>query len=294
MRRAIPWGLVGLVGLAGVVGAGLGLGSGRTTLTADHQLSQWMAATRRAGTARFTYSSVAHGADVLLSTTTGEGEVDFATDSVSTTESDHSTGLSGPGAGPLQPDIRTVVIRRVWIGRTNYIQPPLPARAVGSGWFEGATSPAGTFGPLGALSTVSPFDTLSAEASAAALRIEQTGGAVVDGVGTTTYLVALPTCRAPEHGAETEESISPTEVWVDGHGRIVRAADSTRFDVPAGTFDHDSLAGRALVGRSTISSMVRLFDFGRPVTIATPQLRSPGSTGSSGFAIAQSDADCSP
>ena len=60
MRRALPWVTVGLLVLG--VGAGVGLGiAGQTPtpapLTATGQISRIVAATRRAGTARFTYSS---------------------------------------------------------------------------------------------------------------------------------------------------------------------------------------------------------------------------------------------
>jgi hypothetical protein len=66
-----------------------------TPLSATRQISRILTATRRAGTARFSYSSVGTNTNPLLrSSTVGSGEVNFALGSMRTVERDRNTEIS--------------------------------------------------------------------------------------------------------------------------------------------------------------------------------------------------------
>ena len=98
MRRAIGWALFGLVILVSAGGAWLGIetGSGAPRPSGPTFLAQVMAATRDAGTARFTYSAATTSSGPLRnSSTSGRGSVNFTTDSVSTAERDRGTSFEG-------------------------------------------------------------------------------------------------------------------------------------------------------------------------------------------------------
>src|SRR5580692_5545834 len=99
MRRALPWVTVGLLVMG--VGAGVGLGIAEQTpspapLTATGQILRIVAATRQAGTARFTYSSINSSTNRLLrGSSTGSGAINFARQTMRTVERERSTGFSG-------------------------------------------------------------------------------------------------------------------------------------------------------------------------------------------------------
>jgi hypothetical protein len=285
MRRALPWVTVGLLVLG--VGAGVGLGiAGQTPtpapLTATGQISRIVAATRRAGTARFTYSSSSTSTNRFLrASTRGRGEVDFGAATLHTTERDRSIGFSGTSAATEKPVAQDNVVDQVLIGRTEYTRLGFDDDS-DSPWMKGPTWPKDTFGSLGALQQVGPLGALSLDEGAPGLRVEATGPGTVHGVETTEYQFVVPTCGAITPSDGISESTGPLQLWVDGHGRLLQARQSMTEDVAKNAdlgpaFPEEGL----LAGRVTTVSIIDLGDFGAPVAIAAPPvLETHGSEGS--------------
>jgi hypothetical protein len=287
MRRALPWVTVGLLVLG--VGAGVGLGiAGQTPtaapLTATGQISRIVAATRQAGTARFTYSSTSTSTNRLLrGSTTGRGEVDFGAATLQTTERDRSIGFSGTSATTEKPVAQDNVIDQVWIGRTEYTRLEFDDDS-DSPWMKTATWPKDSFGSLGALQDVGPLGMLSVEEGVPGLRVEAAGSGPVHGVETTEYQLVVPTCGATTPSDGIRESTGPLQLWVDGQGRLLQARQSMTEDIAKNAHLGAAFAGGGLPsGRVTTVSSVELGDFGAPVAIAAPPVVLTHASGGSGF-----------
>ena len=129
------------------MGAGAGLGNAGQTptpspLSASGQISRILTATRRAVTARFSYSSTGTSANPLLrASTVGNGEVNFALASMRTIERDRGTGFSETGGAPAKPVAQDTVIDDIWIGRTEYTQLRPDLVVADSPWMKGITWP---------------------------------------------------------------------------------------------------------------------------------------------------------
>jgi hypothetical protein len=286
VRRAIGWALVGLVILVSAGGAWLGIetGSGASPPSGPTFLAQVMAATRDAGTARFTYSSATTSSSpVRNSSTSGRGLVNFATDSVSTAESDRGTSFVRTNGAVSHVVPQTSLLDQIWIGRTAYNRLASLPGPLSAPWTS-FTFPPDFFGSLGPLSTVGPIGTLDTEMSIPGLRVVDLGSSLVQGSRATRYLLVAATCVVPK--ALGEESTSPLEIWLDGQGRLVQARDSVRirltrqqiarFSPPIGS---GSSIEWGLASQSVTVSTIRLFDFGAPVTISAPKTEPSGSGG---------------
>jgi hypothetical protein len=289
MRRTLPWVTVGLLVMG--VGAGVGLGiAGQTPtpapLTATGQILRIVAATRQAGTARFTYSSVNSSTNRLLrGSSTGSGAVNFSRHTMRTVERQRSIGFSGSTVSTEKPVAQDSVMDDVWIGRTEYLRLD-PDTFRDAPWLKGVTFPKDSFGPLGLLQEVSPLGELSLDQGAPGLRVDAGGSGTVHGVETTEYRIVVPTCGAatPSHGIS--QTTGPLQLWVDGHGRLVQARQSITEDVAKNARVGVALAGGDFpVGRVTIVSTLDLGDFGAPVAIAAPRVLITNSSGEQGFAI---------
>jgi hypothetical protein len=292
-RSALPWLTVGLLVLG--VGAGVGLGiAGQTptpaqlTGTATAQISRIVAATRRAGTARFTYASTGTSTNRLLrATSRGSGEVDFGAATLQTTQRDRSIGFSGSSLSTERPVTQENVIDQVWIGRTEYTRLEFNDNA-DSPWIKGPTFPKNTFGSLGALQQVGPLGELSLDEGVPGLRVEDIGSGTVHGAPTTEYELVVPTCDASTPKDGLSESTGPLQLWVDGHGRLVQARQSMTEDIAkdAHVGDGDALPGQRLpAGRVTTVSIIDLGDFGAPVAIVAPPVLVTHGSSEVGFAL---------
>jgi hypothetical protein len=291
MRRGVlPWLTVGLLVLGVGAGAGLGIAGQTPTppqhpLTATGQIARIVAATRQAGTARFTYSSRNTSTNRLLrGSSQGSGEVDFAADTMRTVERDRSIGSSGTSAATEKPVAQDNVIDQVWIGRTEYTRLGL-AHGSDSPWLKGPIWPKHSFGSLGMLEDVGPLGALALDEGVPGLRVEATGSGTVHGVETTEYQLVVPTCGAttPSHGIS--ESTGPLQLWVDGHGRLLQARQSMTEDIAknAAPLGAAFAGGDFPAGRVTTVSIVDLGDFGAPVAIAAPPAVSTHGSGVSTF-----------
>ena len=294
MRRALPWVTVGLL-IVGV-GAGVGLGvAGQTPApvppTATRQIAGIVAATRRAGTVRFSYSDSSASPNPLLrQSDRGSGEIDFGNDTMSTLERDRSTGLSGTSTTTTKEVAQDVVMNQVWIGRTEYTRfRPETSPGLDTPWLKGATWPKDSFGPLGALGQIGPLGELALDESVPGFRVEDAGSDMVDGTEATRYRILVPLCGASAPQDGITESMAPLELWVDGGDRLVRARMSTTEDITKEAHLGDLAAGQGLLtGRVTTVSTIDLGHFGAPAAIAAPRVVNAHASQSFGFATSTS------
>ncbi len=267
MPRPLPWALVGLLSVAAGVGATLGAvaapASSRPSLVA-----QIIAATRNAGSARFTYTRVAVSSNPLLaSSTTGQGQVDFAHDSISSSEEDRDTELVGNGTVPQHVQAHTSSTDQIWIGNTLYEHSgslPVP------GWTRFAF-PVGSSGPLGQLRTVDPVAALVEAESVAGARLTDMGGAELKGIAVTAYRLTARACSDPA----SRLSIDAFTVWIDSSDRLVQARETETEVLVPSAFPRRLATSAAetlsrLGGRSVTTSTIRLFAFGQPVRVTAP------------------------
>jgi hypothetical protein len=269
-------------------GAGEGIAGQTPTsnpLSATRQISRILTATRRAGTARFSYSSVSTSTNPLLaSSTVGNGEVDFALGSMRTVERDRNTELSGAGGASSKAVAQDTVMDDIWIGRTEYTRLGPVLAVTGSPWLKEITWPKGSFGALGALEQLGPLGDLSLDESVPGLHLESAGSATVHGVATHAFLVVLPTCAATRPRDGISESMGPVELWVDGHDRLVKARMSVTEDITKHAHLGDLAGAQEFpTGRGTDVSTVDLGDFGAPVTVAAPPVAHTPVSGGGAF-----------
>jgi hypothetical protein len=282
MRRDLPWGFLGLLAIAGLVGALLGVADQPPVPSARQRIAGVIAATRAAGSARFRYVTRTDSPNPLArGTSSGTGAVDFRADAASTVEEDRQTSVTRSAPGPGEPTTQTIEHREVWIGRTIYVSldPGLPGS---DGHWAETRIPADLSGSLGGLGQVGPLAQVVSVVAAPDVRIDEVGSAFVDGRPTTEYRLMVPACRAAATGDGPRTAVGPTDVWIDQRGRLVQASSVFDLTVPK-TFPIPSGPGRTstepdpLAGRSTTTSTVRLFAFGAPVEIAAPRATDVGS-----------------
>jgi hypothetical protein len=116
----------------------------------------------------------------------------------------------------------------------------------------------GASGALGALSAANRV-----------VQIDDLGPQVTGGVATTEYRVLTQPICAAGSGSPSTTTNGPTDLWLDGDGRLVQARGISysdfRVEGPA-----PSRPTEAFVGRSTTTEVVRLHDFGVPLRIEPP------------------------
>jgi hypothetical protein len=291
MRRFVPWALVALAAVAGLVGALVGEANQPQVPSAQSEMSAIVAATRVAGTARFTYSAITTSSNPLLrSTSYGKGTVDFKTESLSTVEDDRQTSLQGSDGNPLQPTTQTNEYSEIWIGRTTYDNFNTVGFGFDDSWDKTGNVPVNTLGSFGVLGNVSPISELATDASAPGEKTESQGPDMLGTTLTTRYRLLVPTCNVAADGLPREVA-SPTDLWIDQLGRLVQARSVLRitisktFPVPKNFPGYKAFAPGPFAGRSTLVSTIRLFDFGGPVAISAPKVSDAGASSSQGIAL---------
>ena len=262
MRRLIPWMLVGLVAVAGLVGALVGVAGHPSGAPAQPLLSEIIAATRAVGTARFSYSSVTSSPNPLLrSISVGRGAVDFRTDSMTTVERDRETQISQGDNGPSRRSTQTLVNDQIFIGRTFYTQFGMVSSHFPDRWVKG-TFPKASFGVMGVFDEVDPVGDLDGDLTTPGTKVELLGAGTLGGAAVTRYRVVLPACAATSHTTGPHDTVGPIALWLDGEGRLVQIRNAMHLTNPAEPFR----------GVSTITSTIRLSDFGAPVAVAAPKV----------------------
>jgi hypothetical protein len=283
MRRVLPWALLGLLGVAGLLGAALGLANQPTGSPAGPKASAVIAATVAAGTARYSFSSLTSSNNPLLRTVArGHGSADFAADSMATNESNTGTGVSRTGNEPPRRTTETIVDSEIWIGRTVYFQflvPGLPAQ-----WIKEAGFPVKVFGTLGVLGSLGPLSQFIAAMEVPGATVESLGRQTLDGTVTTKYRVDTPSC-AKTTKSPLQESIGSTYLWIDGKGRLAQAQGVVHVTISSVPASSRAFGTGPPAGKSTTVSTVRLFDFGAPMTITAPKAITPSQEGSAAIAL---------
>jgi hypothetical protein len=254
--------LVGLVAVAGLVGALVGVAGHPSAASAEPRLSAIVATLRAAGTARFTYSSVTSSPNPLLrSISVGRGAVDFRTDSMTTVERDKETQISQGDTGPSRPTTQTLVNDQIFIGRSFYTQFGIVSSHFPDRWTKG-TFPKASFGLLGVFDEVDPVGDLEGDLTTHGTKVELLGPERLGGAAVNRYRVVVPACAATPHTTGPRDVVGPIDLWLDGEGRLVQIRDAMHVTNPAGAFR----------GSSTITSTIRLSDFGAPVTVSAPKV----------------------
>jgi len=273
VRRVVPWALLSLVAVAGVVGAVAGIANQPTVQSIQPKLSEIAAAVRATGTARFTNSSVATSRNPLLrSASIGSGAVDFRASSVTTTGQDTSTGISQDGTAPSQHAAQTMLNDQIWVGRTVYTRLGITGQHFAIPWIKGQ-APSGSFGGLGVLDEVDPIGFLDNAMGIRDTKVELIRSEVLGGVATMRYQVVLPACSARPNARGPRGVLGAIDLWLDREGRLVQVRDVRQTTETTGS----------LAGHSTITSTIRLLDFGVPVTISAPKTVLPPGQGAVAF-----------
>jgi hypothetical protein len=275
VRRFLPWALVGLVAVAGLVGALVGVANQPSPPATQLRVSEVVSTTRAAGTARFTYSSVAASRNPLLrSASFGEGSVDFADNSVTTVEQSTSKGISQNGNAPSRQVSQTILNNQIWVDHTFFTQLDVGGQHSEMEWIK-AKVPSGSSGLLGMLDEVDPIGFLDGELGIRGTKIEVIGSELLDGMATTKYRVVVPTCNAPSATGSPQNVLGAIDLWLDSDGRLVQVRDVLHSTNPIKSF----------AGGSTTISTARLFDFGAPVTISAPKPVLPPGQGGVAFLL---------
>lgn len=262
MRRAPSFALVGLVAVATGIGAWLGVSSAPAGGSAQAWVAQVLATTRAAGTVRFTYASATSmttSSDSLIrSSNSGSGALDFADDAARATEIQGQHGSSSS---------------QIRLGRTVYIGINIPGQPHDR-WFDFGQPSHIDQGLLGLEFTNASGALAGFYGPFHAVRVEDLGSAVVDGIPATGYrVISRPLCSSSRSGPPSDTA-GPTELWVDGVGRLVQVRSTSSVSVrppPIGTPSGHRDPGSA-GGRVTTTGVIRFFGYGDPVTITAPPL----------------------
>jgi hypothetical protein len=231
MRRLVPWVLVSLVALGAAAGAALGIAHG----TAPESPSQWVAAvlatTQRAGTARFSYAQVTTSPNAdLRGSLSGHGEVNLVTGDTQVTEVDHDISFTSTDNQPLHPVHSSNTVKAVVIGGTVYQANPIPGLRFTAQYHVLAFPklPQVQRGLSLALNADVALDSLRGSNAVASVR--NLGPASVDGTAATQYEVTFVPVRVCDpHQPPATVTERPSEVWVDGTGRLLQVRSTSYF-----------------------------------------------------------------
>ena len=273
MRRGLPFALVGLVAVATGIGAWLGLSTAPAGGPAQAWVAQVLATTQAVGTVRFTYTSVTTSSNPdLQSSASGSGAVDFADNSARATEIRAEKGSSGS---------------QVRLGRTVYMGIAAPGQPHDM-WINIGRPPDGGQDLLGLEFTNAAGALAGFSGPFHAVRVEDLGSAVVDGVPSTGYrVISGPICASSRSGPPSDTT-GPTDLWVDGGGRLVQVRSTSSVSVGAAPAGTPSAAEppRSEWGTATTTDIIRFSGYGEPVTITAPPLpRLPLAHSTTTFAV---------
>jgi hypothetical protein len=292
MRRLVPWVLVSLVALGAAAGAALGITHDTTTQTPSQWVAAVLATTERAGTARFSYAHVTSSPNAdLRGSLSGNGEVNFATGDARVTEIDHDISFSSVGHQPPQPVHSTDTAKAIVIGGTVYQANPIPGFRFSDQYhvLPFPKLPRAQRGLSLALNAPVALDSLHGPNAVASVR--NLGPATVDGVATTQYEVTFSPLRVCAlHQPPTVVTERPSDVWVDGAGRLIQVRSTTFFSgrLPRGA-KLPSAFGDIPRGPTTTVATLTFSAFGVAVHVVAPTASAlfRGGGSSAGFVVAR-------
>jgi hypothetical protein len=199
---------------------------------------------------------------------------------MTTVERDRETQISQGDNGPSRRSTQTLVNDQIFIGRSFYTKFGIASSHFPDRWTKG-TFPKASFGVLGVFDEVDPVGVLDGDITTHGTKVELLGPGTLGGAAVTRYRVVVPTCAATAHTTGPRDVVRPIELWLDGEGRLVQIRDAMHLTNPAGAFS----------GVSTITSTIRLSDFGAPAAVSAPKVIPQGE---GAVAILLSVDGCSP
>ncbi len=242
-----------------------------------------VAATRAAGTAHFTSTTVSTSrvAD-LRGSSSGYGVVDFVSGSVRVTDVSHTVEYSSTHGQPMRPSVVRDVDEEIDIGSWSW-------QLLGGSWIKNRRysnpDPLG-LADAGGVLALSEFGGTEPVVGGRPL-----GRATVDGVATTRYLVAQARprpCGAAQAAFVAGNYVEPMTLWVDGNGRLVQVRETTHIDLtfPASLRDKFPPSLRTNLfatptGAFVMVATLHMGNFGAPVHITPPPPSTGGSSSSS-------------
>ena len=206
----------------------------------------------------------------LRSSLSGKGTVDFATGDVQVSEVEHDITFRSSGEGPLDAVPTTTTEDAVLIGNRLYqafdpLELPPTRRYVVLSLPKLIASPPAISLALNAAIAASPLDGPNALAS-----VSEVGPSQVDGVAATEYQVAYAALTlCPAHEPVQVLNPPPSDLWVDGAGRLVRVRSTLLVNdrQPKGMKLPAPFAGLPQ-GSATSVATVTFTNFGDPVRIS--------------------------
>lgn len=291
MRRLVPWVLLSLVALGAAVGGALGIVDRTTPQTPSQWVAALLATTQRAGTARFSYAHVTASPDAdLRGSLTGRGEVNFAAEEAQVTEVDHEISFNATGNAPVRPVHTSNTVQAIVIGGTVYQANPIPGFRSSAQYhvLPFPNRPGAQRGLSLALNADVALDSLRGPNAVASVR--NLGPATIDGAATTQYEVTFAPLRlCVPHQSPAVLTERPSEVWVDGAGRLLRVRSTSYVSgrLPRGEKLPAAFAAFPRAPTTTVATLT-FSAFGTPVHVVAPPASALAPRGeSSGFAIAR-------
>lgn len=288
-----------IIGLAIATGVGAWLGVMTPATSAPPPadglpplLRQIIGATRSAGSALVTYTSVAAGSNPLLSSTSnGSGVVDFASGEFRTVSVQHSTELAGEGGGQPRPSPESSTVEEIMADGRLYQR--LPSVGVGGLEWPGiswirlpplAQSPPIVFGPVDQSDAVQALQPLSEPYQRVSIVAD--GHTSIGGSSTARYKVTVVprTCEA----RSIEPRPTTIDIWVAGDLRLVQARSVSKdtVAVPKKATTKGFHFPAELAGTIVTTSMLRVDHYGEVVPINPPHpIAQPSGSGISTLSI---------
>jgi hypothetical protein len=292
MRRLVPWVLVSLIAVGTAGGAALGIAHGASSETPSQWVAALLATTRKAGTARFSFTQITSSPNVnLRGSLSGTGAANLVTGDARVTEVDHDVSFSSTNGQPMHPVHSTTTQKAIVIGGTVYQADPIPGISFTNQYhvLVFPKLPRSQRGLSLALNASVALATLQGPSTVASVRT--LGPDTVDGAAATQYeVIYAPLHICSPHQPPEVVHQRPSEVWVDNAGRLVQVRSTSYFSdrLPRGVKLPAVFAGFPRGPMTTVSTLT-FSEFGSPVHLVAPPASSIAphgqSTGGSTFSV---------